>query len=49
MLLLLNVTQNSVVIGYHVFLLKVLCQKRKPQIDGFFLRMLHILGQEKYL
>ena len=49
MLLLLNVTKNSVVIGYHVFLLKVLCQKRKPQIDGFVLRILHILDQEKYL
>ena len=22
--------------------------KRKPQIDGLFLRVLHILGQEKY-
>ena len=48
MLLLLNVTKNSVVIGYHVFLLKVLCLKPKPQIDGFFPRLLHILGQEKY-
>ena len=47
MLLLLNVTKNSVVIGYHVFLLKVLCLKPKPQIDGFFPRILHILGQEK--
>ena len=46
MLLLLNVTKNSVVIGYHVFLLKVLCLKPKPQIDGFFPRILHILGQE---
>ena len=48
MLLLLNVTMNSVVIGYHVFLLKVLCLKPKPQIDGFFPRILHILGKEKY-
>ena len=43
-----NVTKNSVVIGYHVFLLKVWCQKRKQQIDGFFLRILHILYKEKY-
>ena len=49
LLLLLNVTKNSVDVGYNVFLLKVWCQKRKPQIDGFFLRTLHILCQEKYL
>ena len=23
--------------GYYVFLLQVVCQKRKPQIDGLFL------------
>ena len=48
MILLLKVTKNSVVIGYHVFLLKVLCLKPKPQTDGFFPRILHILGQRKY-
>ena len=48
MLLLVNVTRKSVVIGCHVFLLKVLCQKRKPQIDGLFLPILHILGQVKF-
>ena len=33
--------------GYHVFLPQVVCLKRKPQINGLFLRVLHILGQEK--
>ena len=27
---------------------EVLCQKRKPQIDGLLKSVLHILGQEKY-
>ena len=30
--------------GYYVFLLQVVCQKLKPQIDGLFLSVLHILG-----
>ena len=30
--------------GYYVFLPQVVCQKRKPQIDGWFLSILHILG-----
>ena len=28
--------------GYHVFLLQVVYQKWKPQIDGWFLNILHI-------
>ena len=39
--------QASAVKGYHIFLLQVVCQKRKPQIDGWFLSLLHIYGQEK--
>ena len=35
--------------AHHEFSLEVLCQnKRKPQIDGLFQNVLHILGQEKY-
>ena len=37
---------QGVIKGYPVFLLQVACQKRKPQIDGWFLCVLHILGQE---
>ena len=33
--------------GYHIFLLKGVCQKWKPQIDGSFLNVLHKYGQEK--
>ena len=36
--LLLKVAKNSVVKGYHVFLLQVVCQKRKPKIDSLFLQ-----------
>ena len=32
--------------GFYIFLLQVLCQKRKPQIDGSLLNVLHIQGQE---
>jgi hypothetical protein len=35
-LLLLKVTIYSVVRGYHAFLVRIVCQKWKPQIDGFF-------------
>ena len=34
--------------GYHAFLLQVVCQKRKPQIDGLFLSILHIVGKVKF-
>ena len=37
----------SSVEGHHVLSLKLLCQKRKPQIDGLVLSVLHILGQER--
>ena len=36
--------QSTDVLGYHVFLLQMVWQKRKQQIDGWFLSMLHILG-----
>jgi hypothetical protein len=36
--------QATAVRGYNVFLPQVVCQKRKPQIDGWSLSILHILG-----
>ena len=32
---------------FPVILPQVVCQKRKPQIDGLYLNVLHVLGQEK--
>ena len=34
--------------GYFVFLLQVVAKNQKPQMDGFCLSVLHILGQEKH-
>ena len=39
--------QDIAVKGYHVFYTQVVFQKRKPQIDGSFLSLMHIYGQEK--
>ena len=36
--------QATGVKGYQVFLLQVICQERKPQIDGWILGVVHILG-----
>ena len=40
---------DTAVKGYHVFVLQVVCQKRKPQIESLFLGIMHILGQEKII
>ena len=37
--------QATGVKGYQVFLLQVIRQERKPQIDGWFQIVVHILGQ----
>ena len=37
--------QSTAVRGYQVFLLQVVCQERKLQTDGWFLGVVHILGQ----
>ena len=34
--------------GYHVFVLQVVCKKRKPQLDSLFLSIMHILGTENF-
>ena len=36
--------QATGVKGYQVFLLKVICQERKQQIDGWIFSVVHILG-----
>ena len=41
--------QAAAVRGYYVFFLQVVGQKRKPQIDWLFLKLLHIKGQENYI
>ena len=38
--------QAKYVRAYQVFILQVACQKLKPQVDDWFLSVLHILGQE---
>ena len=38
--------QSTAVKSSYVFLPQVVSQKRKPQIDSWFLRILHILGKE---
>ena len=32
--------------GYHVFLLQVVCQKRKPQIDGYHVLLFKVVCQK---
>ena len=36
--------QATGVKGYQVFLLQVICQEWKPQIDSWILSVVHILG-----
>ena len=41
--------QATAVTGYHIILLQVVCQKRMPQIDSLFQRILQILCQQNIM